>query len=361
MIDIYFYMSNIVYFQNVASISLEKPKGGHMKKIFLLFAMSVFLLTSAFAGNAKADYPYDRPLTIIVPFGPGGAVDIASRILADYFLQEFKITINVVTKPGGGQALGMNEMLHARPDGYTLAFPGTSALTLTPLLTNVGYSVKNVQPVAQITVMELVFSTHKAVGPHSFADFLTQAKEKPDQTVYASTGAITTQRLYLTKLLQRFHDGMKIRHAAYGSGHEVSTALLGKHINAGFQVPTNILPYVKSGDFQPVAITSKERSKDLPDTPTFRELYADKLTPDDDKWIDLGSWHGLVASSKVTKERIEALEPLLQKALSNPQVIEKFQKVGLSVDYLPPAEFAKVIDATLLLTQDVLQGRKSLD
>lgn len=332
-----------------------------MRARILTLLLAVFFLLPGMLREARADYPHDRPLTIIVPFGPGGAVDIASRILAEYFQKEFNITINVVNKPGGAQAIGINDMLRARPDGYTLAFPGFSALCTTPLLTNVGYTDKNIKPVAQITVMELVFSTNKAVGPHSFAAFLEKAAREPDSTVYGSTGAITTQRLYLTKLLQRFHDGQKVRHAAYGSGHEVSTALLGKHIGAGFQVPTNILPYVASGDFQALAITRAQRHPALPDTPTFRELYADRLTPDDEKWIDLGSWHGLVASAKVPDERIQALQPLLKKALTDPGVIASFQKIGLSVDYLPPAEFQNVIDASILLVKDVLAGRKSLD
>lgn len=332
-----------------------------MHKRILTLLLAVFILLPCMLREARAEYPHDRPLTIIVPFGPGGAVDIASRILAEYFQKEFKITINVINKPGGAQAIGINDMLRARPDGYTLAFPGFSALCTTPILTNVGYTPKDIQPVAQITVMELVFSTHKEVGPHSFAAFLEKAKNEPDSTVYGSTGAITTQRLYMTKLLQRFHEGQKVRHAAYGSGHEVSTALLGKHIGAGFQVPTNILPYVASGDIEPLAITRKERHPALPDTPTFRELYADKLTADDEKWIDLGSWHGLVASAKVPKERIQALQPYIQKALSDPEVIASFQKVGLSVDYLPPAKFGEVIDASILLVNDVLQGRTSLD
>ena len=90
----------------------------------LLIACSLFI-----GGNtdARAEYPY-----IIVPFGPGGGVDIAARILADYFQQNYNITINVVNKPGGAQAIGINEMLRARPDGYTLAFPGFSALATTP-------------------------------------------------------------------------------------------------------------------------------------------------------------------------------------------------------------------------------------
>ena len=241
----------------------------------LLIACSLFI-----GGNtdARAEYPYDKPINIIVPFGPGGGVDIAARILADYFQQNYNITINVVNKPGGAQAIGINEMLRARPDGYTLAFPGFSALATTPKLTNVGYTLKNIKPVAHIASMECVLSTNKSSGIDTWEKFLQAAEKNPDGTVYGTTGSISTQRLYMTKLTDRFHGDLKIRHTAYTSGHEVSTALLGKHITAGFQVPANILPYANSGDFNVIAISRKERRADLPNTPTFRELYADKMT-----------------------------------------------------------------------------------
>ena len=142
--------------------------------------------------------------------------------------------------------------------------------------------------------MELAFSSTRPRA-EGFSGLYRGAQKNPADIVYGSTGAITTQRLYLTKLLQRFHNGLKIRHAAYGSGHEVSTALLGKHITAGFQVPANVLPYVESGDFATIAVTRKTRHPSLPDTPTFREIYADRLSPEDEQWIDMGSWHGLVA------------------------------------------------------------------
>ena len=190
----------------------------------LLIACSLFI-----GGNtdARAEYPYDKPINIIVPFGPGGGVDIAARILADYFQQNYNITINVVNKPGGAQAIGINEMLRARPDGYTLAFPGFSALATTPKLTNVGYTLKNIKPVAHIASMECVLSTNKSSGIDTWEKFLQAAEKNPDGTVYGTTGSISTQRLYMTKLTDRFHGDLKIRHTAYTSGHEVSTALLG--------------------------------------------------------------------------------------------------------------------------------------
>ncbi len=324
----------------------------------LLIACSLFI-----GGNtdARAEYPYDKPINIIVPFGPGGGVDIAARILADYFQQNYNITINVVNKPGGAQAIGINEMLRARPDGYTLAFPGFSALATTPKLTTVGYTLMHITPVAHIASMECVLSTNKSSGIDTWEKFLQAAEKNPDGTVYGTTGSISTQRLYMTKLTDRFHGDLKIRHTAYTSGHEVSTALLGKHITAGFQVPANILPYANSGDFNVIAISRKERRADLPNTPTFRELYADKMTPADEKWIDLGAWHGLVVSSKVKDDRIAALEPLIEKAMKDPEVIEKFNKIGLDAGYLPAKEFGQLIQSSSDLADEVLAGRKSLD
>ena len=282
-------------------------------------------------------------------------------ILADYFQQNYNITINVVNKPGGAQAIGINEMLRARPDGYTLAFPGFSALATTPKLTNVGYTLKNIKPVAHIASMECVLSTNKSSGIDTWEKFLQAAEKNPDGTVYGTTGSISTQRLYMTKLTDRFHGDLKIRHTAYTSGHEVSTALLGKHITAGFQVPANILPYANSGDFNVIAISRKERRADLPNTPTFRELYADKMTPADEKWIDLGAWHGLVVSSKVKDDRIAALEPLIEKAMKDPEVIEKVNKIGLDAGFLPAKEFGQLIQSSSDLADEVLAGRKSLD
>ena len=205
-----------------------------------------------------------------------------------------------MNKPGGAQAIGINEMLRARPDGYTLAFPGFSALATTPKLTNVGYTLKNIKPVAHIASMECVLSTHKSSGIDTWEKFLQTAEKDPDGTVYGTTGSISTQRLYMTKLTDRFHGDFKIRHTPYTSGH-------------------------------------------------------------DEKWIDLGAWHGLIVSNKVKDDRTAALEPLIEKAMKDPDVIEKFNKIGLDAGYLPAKEFGELIQSSSDLGDEVLAGRKSLD
>jgi tripartite-type tricarboxylate transporter receptor subunit TctC len=119
--------------------------------------------------------------------------------------------------------------------------------------------------------------------------------------------------------------------------------------------------YMESGDFKAIAISRATRRADMPDTPTFRELYADQLSPEDEKWIDLGSWHGLVTSTKVSDEHIDAFLPLLLNALQDPDVISKFSKVGLSIDYLGPKEFGEVMQISSDLVDEILAGRKTLD
>lgn len=111
-------------------------------------------------------------------------MDIVARILANYFQQNYNITINIVNKSGGAQAIRMNKMLRARPDGYAIAFPGFSALASTHKLTNAGYSIKDIKHMAHISGMECVLSTHKSSGIDTLEKFLQAAEQNPDGTVY---------------------------------------------------------------------------------------------------------------------------------------------------------------------------------
>lgn len=331
-----------------------------MKKMIKLFCATFAVSVFAFQSIAMAAYPFDRSINIIIPFGPGGSVDISTRIIADYLLQKHDININVVNKPGGSQAIGMSEILRARPDGYTMVFPTFSALATTPKISNVGFTSKDFKPVAQIMALESVYAVGKDSPIKSFHDVIETIKTNPD-TVYATTGAISAQRLYTTQLLNEFFDSLKVRHIAYTSNHEVGTALLGNHVTFGVSVPTNVVPYVESGDLRPLAIARATRHPSLPDTPTMRELFADKVDPESEKWIDFGMWGGLLVSKRVPDSVIETFLPYIEEALADPGVKEKLQNIGIEPMFLPPAEFQEVIDNSSNLVDNLLQGRKSLD
>lgn len=331
-----------------------------MKKFTAALLFGVVLL-AGFSSPAKAEYPFDKPFTMIVPNAPGGAADIMMRVFADYFQKEFNITFNVVNKPGGGTAIGINEMLRARPDGYTFVSPGDSGVTVTPLVSNVGFTVDSLKPVTMLGEMFITFATRKDSGLDTWAKAINIAHTTPEKFVYATHSGISNQRLFMTYLMKRFHDGKAVRHTAYSSGHEVSTALLGNHVNAGFQTISNQKPYVDSGELQVVAIASPQRDPLLPDTPTFIEIYKDQLKEEDKQILGLSGWIGLFTSPKVPDERVEIFLTYMKKALEDKEVVERLGKLGIKPRYLPAKEFAEVIKVKNDLVKDVLDGRKSLD
>ncbi len=331
-------------------------------KRFLSFIFVGFLgISTLIPTAAQADYPYDRPINVIIPFGAGGSCDITARIIADYLLEKHKIQMNVINKPGGSQAVAMNDTLRARPDGYTVVYPTFSAIATTPKLANVGYSQKDFKPVAQLINLEATFVVPTNSSANSLPEFIDLAMKNPEETVYATTGAISYQRLLTAQILKRFYNDAKIRHVAYASNHEVSTAALGKHVSMANVVPSTAIPYLKSGDFKALAVVRKERHPDMPEVPTLREIFKDQLTEADNAWIEIGSWGGFLVSSKVGDDKVQALNTLLKEALSDPGVQEKFIKVGVLPEYLPPAEFGQVVTNSSQLVDNILQGRKTID
>lgn len=310
-----------------------------MKKLSKLLAalLGVSLLAFGAPNMAKAAYP-DRPVTIIVPFGPGGAVDIAARILAEYFQNKHQIVLNVVCKGGGAGAPAMLDVAKARPDGYTFGFPAIATFSSTPQIKNTGYSKDDFKAVAQITNMWLSLSVNKDSGITDVKELFEKAKNEPGKYNYATHGALSTQRIFMTSVLKAFPD-VDLPHISYTSGHDVSTALLGKHVTAAFGVTTNHKPYVASGDFTMIGVTSPERLEEFPDTPTFKEQLGG-----DDKFV-FASSHGLLAPKKTPESCIIAMQDLIKEALADPDVQEKFKKAGLTTDYLPAAEFQKVVDS----------------
>ena len=332
-----------------------------MKKILSVTLTALLAFSSISIDKAKAEYPFDRPLNIVVSFGPGGSFDLAARILSDYFLEKNGMNINVINRPGGAQAIGMNEVLKSRPDGYTVGFVGTAVFATTPKLSNVGYDLSSVKPICQISTVPSTIAVHKDSGIKTFDEFIEKAKADLKNAVYATTGPASYHRMIVEKVLQRFYDGYKLRHIAYTSNHEVSTALLGKHIVMGVSDPASVAPYVKSGDFVALMVGGEKRHPEIPDVPTIAEVFADKKTTEDDSWIHLSTWGGLVASKKVSDDKIKILETMFKEALEDPKVIEKLKKVNVDVSYLNSKEFLEEIVRSSDMADQLLNGRKSLD
>ena len=321
-----------------------------MKKLQALFCALLVctLLLSGLPRTASAAYP-DRPVTIIIPFGPGGAVDIAARILAEYFQNKHQITLTSVCKAGGAGAPAMLDVAKARPDGYTFGFPAIATFSTTPQIKKTGYTLADFRAVVQVTNMWLSLAVNADSGIKTINELMAAAKANPGKYNYATHGALSTQRLFMSRLLKAF-PGVDLPHVSYTSGHEVSTALLGRHVTSGFGVTTNQKPYVLSGDFTMIGVSSPERLAEFPDVPTFAEQIGPEYT--------FASSHGLVAPKRVPEDRILTMQNLVKEALADPDVQAKFAKAGLTTDYLSAEDFQKALDNMWKTIGDIMRENK---
>ena len=167
-----------------------------MKKLQALFCALLVctLLLSGLPRTASAAYP-DRPVTIIIPFGPGGAVDIAARILAEYFQNKHQITLNIVCKAGGAGAPAMLDVAKARPDGYTFGFPAIATFSTTPQIKKTGYTLADFRAVVQVTNMWLSLAVNADSGIKTINELMAAAKAKGYGKVAVAGGVAANSRI----------------------------------------------------------------------------------------------------------------------------------------------------------------------
>jgi tripartite-type tricarboxylate transporter receptor subunit TctC len=320
-----------------------------MKQIAIIFCafFVIGMIGSSASFAAKNDFPR-KPIMINCVYGPGGAADLALRLVAEHAGKN-GISVNVVNLPAGGGTVAALETLKAKPDGHTVMFGSTSLITL-PLIKRVGFTLDDFRPVANISDMPLTFCVLTSSGIKTFQEWMDKAKAEPGKYSYGSPAPISSQRLVMTTLVKEKFPGVQIQHVPYASGHEVNTALLGDHIKAAFGVPGTNRNYLKSGEFTLLAVTSPKRLAEYPNVPTFAEMYGDRYI-----W---SAFHGLFVPKKTPNEVVEKLDGIVRAALSDPEVLAKFDKIGTSADYRNSRDFTESINNLRKFIEEAVKGLK---
>ncbi len=317
-----------------------------MKLLSRLFA--VFCLAAALTAPAAAAYP-EKPINMVIAFTAGGSSDVQARIMQKYWNKYAPQPWVFVYKPGAGGIIGFTEIAKARPDGYTFGFPALATFSTTPQVKKTGYTLNDFRAVVQITNMWLSLAVKSDSGIKTINELMEAAKANPGKYNFATHGALSTQRLFMLRLMKAY-PGVELPHIAYTSGHDVSTAVLGGHVTSGFGVTTNQKPYVLSGDFTMIGVSSPERLAEFPDVPTFAEQVGPEYT--------FASSHGLLAPKRVPNDRVEKMQNLVKEALADPDVQAKFAKAGLTTDYLPADEFQKVLNDMWAMMGTIVKENK---
>ena len=238
--------------------------------VLVAFIAQLLLLQSAQA------FP-DRPVKLIVSSPAGGPPDIMARLLSDQMAAALGQPIIVENRPGGaGGTIGAKSVIAAEPDGHTLLMGSTSSLLIAPLIyKNAGYTAETFAPVAGLSESAEVLAVHPSVKANSVAELVKLAKSEPGALRYGSAGIGTLPHLEGELLKARAR--IEISHIPYRGGGPALTGLLGGEVHIFFSALTQMLPYVRDGRLQGLAVTSETRSLLAPELPTMVESGFDQF------------------------------------------------------------------------------------
>lgn len=272
-----------------------------MKKI-LATLLGLTLATSAHA----AGYP-DRPIKMIVPFAPGSATDILGRVVAEKLSKELGVPVVVEAKPGAGTSIGAATVANSPADGYTILLGTNATFTLNRILyKSLTYRPDDFSLIGATGKMPsfLLVSTNK--GASDLKQFIEAAKKAPEAVSYASSGVGSTGDM--TGKMLAYVAGIQLLHIPYKDGPQGLTAAITGDVNGIFYTSMASMAQIKAGKVRPLAVSTKERTSDLPDVPTIAELgYPD---------FDVAGWTAVAVLKKtpedVKKKLIAAMEKLHQ-------------------------------------------------
>ena len=311
--------------------------GKKMLALLIVMGLGMTLLPGGFA---KADEPYPtRPIQIIVPFPPGGVADLVARPLAVSLEKHLKQPVVIVNKTGAGGAVGMQAAAVSKPDGYTLMVALSSISVMPEVDTLFGrpatYKLKDFAPIALLTSDPTIFVIRKEAPWKSVADFVADAKKRPNEIKYSSSGVYGTMHLAMEMFAHAA--GIKLRHIPTGGGGPALTSLLGGHVDCLSGGPNVSLPHIKAGALRVLANWGDKRLAALPDVPTMKELgYKD---------VEFFIWSGFFAPAGTPQAAVKTLREAAGKAANSPEFKGAMDKMETPVYYLDAPEFQKFWDA----------------
>src|SRR5437868_5794051 len=305
------------------------PGGGTMKKLWIAALL--------FAGSAFAqDYP-SKPITMVLPFPPGGVAEIVGRPLASIMEKSLKQPIVLINRPGAGGAVGMGSVAKGPADGYTILM-GLSSISIFPVSDRINgkeppYELKDFAPIALVTADPTVLVV-RADGPYkTVKDFVDAAKANPGKINYSSSGVYGT--LHVAMEIFANAAGIKLFHIPYQGGGPAVTALLSGQVEASPQGPAAAIGQIRAGKMRALASWGTERLKLLPDIPTFKELGYD---------AEFYIWTGIFVPAATPAPIIARLREAVRNAATSEDFKATMEKVSTPVAYLDAPEFQKYWD-----------------
>jgi len=308
----------------------------HILRVFCGIAVLTAAIVCGLAAAADAQNYPTRPITIVVPFPPGGSTTIVARIITDRMADAIGQPFVVDNRGGAGGTLGTRQVAKSAPDGYTIALGYSGTLAIAPsLFPNAGYDVRaDFAPIGRIGVAPSALVVHPSFPARSVAELIAYAKANPSKVNYGSAGIGTVG--HVAGEYFAIATGIKLTHIPYKGTGPAITDLLGGHIPLSFSPIPAVHESARSGLLRMLAVTSATRSTLLPDIPTVAESGV--------SGFDAVLRYGLVAPVGTPRPVVERLNAALRTTLESEEVRSRLAIEGAEPLPSTPEEYAIDID-----------------
>lgn len=300
-----------------------------MKRRNLIQAAALSAVAMFAAETMAAGAWPDKPIVWVSVSAPGGNSDVVSRAITQKLTERLKVPVVVENKPGASGGIASAYVAKAQPDGYTLLAGSIASHAIYPLIGKVAFDpVRDFVPVMVLGTNANVLVVPVDSPYKTLQDVLAAARATPGSVAFGSPGIGSTQHMS-GELLQKLA-GVKLTHVPNVRGSVITDVMAG-HIPMTFDGPS-LLPHVTGGRLRALAVTSKKRLPQLPDVPTMEEAGVNGF--------EVSSWQALYAPAGTPKHVVERLNQEVSAVLSAPEVVARFQQMGLTTAPMTPAEFA---------------------
>jgi tripartite-type tricarboxylate transporter receptor subunit TctC len=304
---------------------MRKQEG---KGALFLFALAAFFFGWSLAVHAQ-EFP-TKPISLIIPFGPGGTSDLTARAFVGAAPEYLGQPIIIQLKPGGGGAIASDIVAKAAPDGYTLLMGGPGPNTTLPAIEGRSKGPDDLAAVCRVNYLAMLTLVQANTPYKTFKELIQYAKAHPGQLKFGHAGIWGGPDL-LWKQIQ-LKTGITTKMIPYDGGAEALVGLLGGHIDLSCLAPTQSTPHIKAGKLRALSISDAKRDPDLPDVPTLREEGVDIVNL---------LWKGIMAPKATPRPVIDKLASAFKKMFEDQSSKAIIKKLGDDFHYLDPDELTK--------------------
>jgi tripartite-type tricarboxylate transporter receptor subunit TctC len=294
-------------------------------------------LAAAAPALAQEAFP-SRPITMIVPFPPGGVADVTGRPTAAAMEKVLKQPVIVTNRPGAGGAVGNAATANAKPDGYTIMM-ALSSVSVIPAADALfdrkpAYSLDQLEPIALVTADPTILVVHPSLPVKNVKELVALGRSKQGQLSYSTSGIYGALHMPMEMFLHAAKLKMRAVHTT-GGGPAI-TSVLGGHVDMTAGGPAAITAQVKAGKLRPIASWGAKRHPNFPDVPTFKESGYD---------VEYYIWAGLFGPRNIPDANLKVLRDAVRKAVADPDFKAAMDKVNSPIQYMDAPEFKKYFEA----------------